>query len=112
LFEAGNDFEDLMKLCRADITSKNRKLVAEYTKNYDYVEERAAVVEEKDRIRNWRPPIDGVEIMSMFKLTPGKSVGVLKKAVETAVLDGLIPNDHEAAIAYLRENGEKILSKR
>lgn len=111
LFEAGDDFEDLMKLCRADITSKNKLLVAEYTRNYDLVEERARIVEEKDKIRNWRPPINGEEIMDVFGLKPGKAVGLLKKAVENAVLDGRIANDHDAAISYLKENGEKILSE-
>lgn len=111
LFEAGDDFEDLMKLCRADITSRNKRLVAEYTRNYDAVEERAKIVEEKDKVRNWRPPVNGEEIMELFGLKPCKAVGVLKKAVEGAVLDGTIPNDHEAALAYLRENGEKILSE-
>ena len=100
-----------MKLCRADITSRNKRLVAEYTRNYDAVEERAKIVEEKDKVRNWRPPVNGEEIMELFGLKPCKAVGVLKKAVEGAVLDGTIPNDHEAALAYLRENGEKILSE-
>ena len=111
LFEAGDDFEDLMKLCRADITSKNKRLIEEYSSNYDLVEERAKVVEEKDKIRNWRPPINGEEIMQIFGLKPGKEVGLLKKAVESAVLDGRIANDHDAALLFLRENGEKILSK-
>ncbi len=111
LFEAGDDFDDLMKLCRADITSKNKRLIEEYTSNYDLVEERARLVEEKDKIRNWRPPIDGEEIMRIFGLRPGKEVGILKKAVETAVLDGRISNEHDAALLFLRENGEKILSQ-
>ncbi len=110
LFEAGNDFDDLMKLCRADITSKNKRLIAEYTRNYDSVEEKAKVVEEKDRVRNWQPPVNGEEIMETFGLKPGKAVGLLKKAVESAVLDGRIPNDHAAAMQYLRENREKILA--
>jgi len=109
LFDAGNDFEDLMKLCRADITSKNEKLIGEYSRNYDLVEERAKEVEEKDRIRNWKPPVDGNEIMELFRLEPGKKVGVLKKAVETAVLDGVIPNDHDAAVEFLKGRYEKIL---
>ncbi len=109
LFEAGDDFEDLMKLCRADITSKNKKLIAEYSSNYELVELRAKEVEEKDRIRNWKPPINGDEIMEMFGIEPGIEVGVLKKAVESAVLDGLIPNDHDAAVAFLKSNRLKLL---
>ncbi|MGC8652665.1 MAG: CCA tRNA nucleotidyltransferase [Candidatus Kryptoniota bacterium] len=110
LFEAGEDFEDLMKLCRADITSKNKDLIREYTQNYDLVARRAKEVEEKDRIRNWRPPVNGDEIMKLFGLQPGIEVGLLKKAVESAILDGIIQNDHDAAISYLKENKEKILS--
>ncbi|HQT91535.1 MAG TPA: HD domain-containing protein [Candidatus Kryptobacter bacterium] len=110
LFEAGADFEDLMKLCRADITSKNKKLISEYTRNYDSVEERAKVVEENDKVRNWRPPVNGEEIMQAFDLKQGKAVGLLKKAVENAVLDGRIPNDHNAAMEYLRQNLGKILA--
>ncbi len=112
LFDAGNDFEDLMKLCRADITSKNRELIEEYSQNYDYVEQRAKVVEEKDKIRNWRPPVNGDEIMELFKLEPGKEVGILKKAVETAVLDGVISNDHDAALEFLKSMHEKILAEK
>lgn len=111
LFEAGEDFEDLMALCRADITSKNRELIKEYTKNYDLVVRRAKEVEEKDRIRSWRPPVNGDEIMRLFGLEPGVEVGLLKKAVEAAILDGVIPNDHDAAVSYLKENKEKILSE-
>jgi poly(A) polymerase len=111
LFDAGSDFDDLMKLCRADITSKNAKLIKEYLRNYDFVERRAREVEEKDRIRNWKPPVDGNEIMEIFKLKPSKEVGLLKKAVETAVLDGLIPNDHDAAIEFLKLHHAKILSR-
>lgn len=112
LFDAGEDFDDLMKLCRADITSKNKELIKEYSQNYDLVERRAKVVEEKDKIRNWKPPVNGDEIMRLFKLKPGKDVGILKKAVENAVLDGVIPNDHNAAMEFLESNCEKILSER
>ncbi|MFZ1080601.1 MAG: HD domain-containing protein [Candidatus Kryptoniota bacterium] len=110
LFDAGNDFDDLMKLCRADITSKNRELIEEYSRNYDSVEERAKEVEAKDKIRNWKPPVDGNEIMAIFKIKPGKEVGILKKAVESAVLDGLIPNDHDAAVEFLKLHQAKTLS--
>ena len=111
LFDAGNDFEDLMKLCRADITSKKQELIEEYSHNYDLVEKRAKEVEEKDRIRNWKPPVDGNEIMDLFKLEPGKEVGILKKEVENAVLDGLIPNDHDAAVEFLKMHHQEILPK-
>ncbi len=111
LFEAGDDFEDLMKLCRADITSKNKGLIDEYSRNYYLVESRAKEVEEKDKVRNWRPPLNGDEIMGLFKLRPGKEVGILKKAVESAVLDGLIPNDHDAAVEFLKLQHKKILSE-
>jgi poly(A) polymerase len=109
LFEAGDDFEDLMKLCRADITSKNKELIKEYSHNYEMVERRALIVEEKDKIRNWKPPVNGDEIMEIFKLKPGKQVGLLKKAVETAVLDGVIPNDHDLAVEYLKSECDRIL---
>lgn len=112
LFEAGNDFDDLMKLCRADITSKNRNLVAEYSSNYDLVEKRAREVEEKDRIKNWKPPVNGDEIMQLFGLKPGREVGVLKKLVESAVLDGIIPNDHDSAVDYLKSQRTKILPRK
>ncbi|HUI30062.1 MAG TPA: HD domain-containing protein [Candidatus Acidoferrales bacterium] len=111
LFDAGDDFEDLMKLCRADITSKNRALIKEYSRNYDSVEQRAKTVEEKDKIRNWKPPVNGDEIMEIFRLKPGKEVGMLKKAVETAVLDGIIPNDHDAALEFLKSKYERILAE-
>ncbi len=111
LFDAGNDFEDLMSLCRADITSKNKELIKEYTSNYDSVDQRARVVEEKDKIRNWRPPVNGDEIMQLFELKPGKEIGILKKAVEKAVLDGVIPNDHDAAVDFLKSMQKKIVAE-
>ncbi len=101
VFDTGNDIDDLMKLCRADITSKNPRLVRQYLKNYDLVMEKIVEVEAKDRLRNWQPPVKGDEIMQVCGLQPGKSVGILKKAIEDAILDGQIPNEHDAALQYL-----------
>ncbi len=109
VFEAGNDIDDLMTLCRADITSKNPTLVAKYLKNYDVVMRKIAEVEERDRLRNWQPPVRGEEIMAMFGLAPGKPVGLLKKAVEEAILEGVIPNDHDAAVQFLLSKKTDIL---
>lgn len=111
VFESGNDIDDLMKLCRADITSKNPSLVSKYLKNYDIVMRKIVEVEEKDRLRNWQPPVRGDEIMAVCGLEPGKPVGVLKKAIEEAVLDGTIPNEHDAALEYLLKMKDEILGR-
>jgi poly(A) polymerase len=111
VFETGNDIDDLMKLCRADITSKNPNLVAKYLRNYEIVMRKIVEVEERDRLRNWQPPVKGDEIMAVCGLPPGKKIGVLKKAIEEAILEGTIPNEHDAALKYLLSNKEVILSK-
>lgn len=110
VFEAGNDIDDLMKLCRADITSKNPSLVARYLRNYDIVMQKIVEVEEKDRLRNWQPPVKGDEIMAVCGIPPGKDVGRLKKAIEEAILDGIIPNEHDAALEYLFRVKNEILN--
>ena len=111
VFDAGNDIDDLMVLCRADITSKNLRLVRKVLANYDLVLRKIVEVEEKDRLRNWQPPVKGDEIMAVCGLQPGKQVGVLKKAIEEAILDGRIPNEHDAALAYLLEIKDSTLSR-
>jgi len=110
IFEAGDYLEDLMTLCRADITSKNHRKIRQFLKNFDYVEQRVSEVEEKDRIRNWQPPVDGNEIMKIFGIAPGPEIGRIKSAIEEAILDGNIPNTRQAALEYLyslRESSQK-----
>lgn len=109
LFEAGEDVDDLMKLCRADITSKNPRLVDHVHQNYDRVIRKMKEVEEKDNMRNWRPAIDGTEIMKVCGREPGPVVGKLKQAVIDAILDGHIPNEHDAALQYLLRIKDEIL---
>ena len=107
LFEAGNDIDDLMLLCDADITSRNEEKKARFHRNYQLVREKMVELEERDRIRNFQPPVNGDEIMQMFGREPCSLVGELKAAVKDAILDGIIPNERDAAIQYITELWQK-----
>lgn len=101
LFEAGKDIDDLMLLCEADITSKNEQRKRNFLQNFQLVRQKLIDIEEKDRIRNFQPPVTGNEIMKLFNLGPCQEIGSLKSSLKDAILDGVIPNEHDAALEYI-----------
>jgi len=108
LFEAGDDIESLMLLCKADITTKNEYKVKKYRQNFELVQQKLKDVEERDKVRNWQPPITGNDIMVLFGIKEGREVGIIKNKIREAILEGDIPNTYEAALQFTIQKGEEI----
>jgi poly(A) polymerase len=108
LFEAGDDIESLMLLCKADITTKNEYKVKKYRQNFELVQQKLKDVEERDQLRNWQPPVTGNDIMELFGLKEGREVGIIKNQIREAILEGEIQNTYEAALAFTIAKGNEI----
>ena len=108
LFDAGDDIDDLMTLCDADITSKNAKKVKKYLKNFQLVRKKLKEIEEKDHIRNFQPPVNGKEIMDLFNISAGREIGILKTSIKDAILDGTVKNDKEEALAFIIKKAKEL----
>jgi len=108
IFDAGKDLEDLIILCKSDITTKNKEKQKRFQANLVNVEKNIAEVEKRDRIRNWQPPIDGQQIMDLFAIQPGREIGIIKTALKDAILDGVIGNEYEEAYNFVLEKGKEL----